>query len=81
MLLAAVVVFASAVQLVVYRHESRKFFVELQSLRETKQNLDHEWGQLLLEQATWGTRIRIEKAAYEELGMLTPGTDQVVELR
>jgi cell division protein FtsL len=81
MLLAAVIVFASAVELVVYRHESRKLFVELQNLRETKQKLDREWGQLLLEQATWGTRIRVEKVANEKLGMLTPGTEQIVELR
>ena len=80
-LIAAVIVFASAVELVVYRHDSRKLFVELQNLRETKQNLNREWGQLLLEQATWGTRIRVEKVANERLGMLTPGTEQVVELR
>lgn len=81
LLVAAVIVFASAVELVVYRHDSRKLFVELQNLRETKQNLDREWGQLLLEQATWGTRIRVEKLAHERLGMLVPGTERVVELQ
>ena len=81
MLLAAVIAFASAVELVVYRHDSRKLFVELQNLRTTKQDIEREWGQLLLEQATWGTRIRVEKVASEKLGMLTPETEQIVELR
>ena len=81
MLFAAVIAFASAVELVVYRHDSRKLFVELQNLRETKQGIEREWGQLLLEQATWGTRIRVEKVASEKLGMLTPEMEQIVELR
>ncbi len=78
---AAGLAFASAVELVVYRHESRKLFVELQDLRETKQDLDREWGQLLLEQATWGTHIRVGKVASEKLEMIAPRTRQVVELR
>ena len=79
--LAAGLAFASAVELVVYRHESRKLFVELQDLRKTKQNLNREWGQLLLEQATWGTHIRVEKVASEKLEMIAPRTQQIVELR
>jgi cell division protein FtsL len=78
--LAAGIAFASAVELVVYRHESRKLFVILQDLRETKQNLNREWGQLLLEQATWGTQIRVEKIASEKLGMIVPRMQQIVEL-
>ena len=49
--------FASAVELVLCRHQSRRLFVELQSLHEVKQGLDQEWGQLLLEQATWGAEL------------------------
>ena len=79
--LVAWLAFASAVELVVYRHESRSLFVELQDLRETKQDLNREWGQLLLEQATWGTHSRVEKVASEKLEMFAPRTQQVVELR
>lgn len=80
-LLTGIFAFASAVELVLHRHESRKLFVELQDLRHTQQDLNREWGQLLLEQATWGTHIRVEKLASEELHMLTPAGRQMVELR
>ena len=73
--------FVSAIEVVLHRHESRKLFVELQDLRKAKQDLDREWGQLLLEQATWGTHGRVESAAVEQLGMLTPKAKYVVKLK
>ena len=78
--LAGLCAFASAVELVLNRHASRKLFVELQALRETHQRLNEEWGQLLLEQATWATHARVESVAREQLGMVTPRPLQVVEL-
>ena len=73
--------FASAVELVLYRHQSRRLFVELQSLRQTRLGIDQEWGQLLLEQATWGAEIRVEQIAVEKLGMLVPGPRQIMEMK
>ena len=73
--------FASAVELVLYRHQSRRLFVELQSLRQTRLGLDQEWGQLLLEQATWGAEIRVVQIAVEKLGMLVPGPRQIMEMK
>lgn len=73
--------FGSAVELVLYRHQSRRLFVELQSLRQTRLGLDQEWGQLLLEQATWGAEIRVEQIAVEKLGMLVPGPRQIMEMK
>jgi len=73
--------FASAVQLVLYRHESRKLFVELQALRDQRQLLDQEWGQLLLEQATWATHVRIESLARDSLGMVPSAPERTFELR
>lgn len=79
--LTAVLAFYSAIELVLHRHESRRQFVELQELRRVEQDLNREWGQLLLEQATWGTHIRVEKLASQELGMAVPDGPRVVELR
>ncbi len=79
--LAGLFCFGSAVELVLYRHASRKLFVELQEFRKIRQGLDQEWGQLLLEQATWGTHVRIEETANARLGMISPAPGQVVELR
>ena len=73
--------FASAVELVLYRHQSRHLFVELQSLRQARLGLDQEWGQLLLEQATWGAEICVEQIAVEKLGMLVPGPRQIMEMK
>lgn len=73
--------FASAVELVLCRHQSRRLFVELQSLHEVKQGLDQEWGQLLLEQATWGAELRVEQIANDKLSMVVPSPAQVVELQ
>lgn len=79
--LAGLATFASAVELVLSRHASRTLFVELQSLRDAKQALDEQWGQLLLEQATWATHVRIETIARDELDMVRPDPAQVFELR
>ena len=80
-LLAGSCAFSSAVELVLSRHASRTLFVELQSLRETRQALEREWGQLLLEQATWATHIRVETMARDSLGMTARTPDLVVELQ
>ena len=79
--IAGLITFASAVELVLCRHQSRRLFVELQSLHEVKQGIDQEWGQLLLEQATWGAELRVEQIANEKLGMVVPPAGQVVELQ
>ena len=79
--IAGLITFASAVELVLCRHQSRRLFVELQSLHEVKQGLDQEWGQLLLEQATWGAELRVEQIASDKLGMVVPSASQVVELQ
>ncbi len=79
--IAGLVTFASAVELVLCRHQSRRLFVELQSLHEVKQGLDQEWGQLLLEQATWGAELRVEQIANDKLSMVVPSPSQVVELQ
>jgi cell division protein FtsL len=80
-MLAGLCAFASAVELVLNRHASRVLFVELQSLRDSRQQLDQEWGQLVLEQATWATPVRVEDLARESLSMIAPDRRQVIELQ
>ena len=80
-IIVGLLTFASAVELVLSRHQSRRLFVELQSLHEVKQGLDQEWGQLLLEQATWGAELRVEQISSDKLSMVVPSPAQVVELQ
>ena len=45
----------SAIALIYTKHESRKLFVELETLTHERDELNIEWGQLQIEQSTWAT--------------------------
>lgn len=68
----ALIGFASALGVVVCRHEARRAFVELQRLEGERDAMNEEWGRLQLEQATWATHGRIEELARTRLGMRRP---------
>ncbi len=70
--LLIIAVLASALGVVAGRHESRKAFVELQALERERDAMNEEWGQLQLEQATWGTHARVEELARQRLDMWPP---------
>lgn len=74
-------VFVSALQVVLHRHEMRKLFSVLQELHLQQSELDREWGQLLLEQATWGTHGRIEDIARNKLNMVVPRLEESYRVR
>ena len=67
-----IVAVVSALGTVMSQHESRKLFVELQQLEHERDQMNEEWGQLQLEQATWGTHARVEAKANGELQMRPP---------
>ncbi len=68
----------SAIGIVLARHQSRKQFVELQALERQRDAMNDEWGQLLLQQATSGTHVRVESLARHKLGMTVPPSDAVI---
>ncbi len=74
-------IFASALNVVLQRYESRSLFIELPALPQPKAALDREWGQLLLEQGTWGAHGRVEDIARSKLGMTVPRQEQIVRVR
>lgn len=74
-------IFATALNVVLTRYETRSLFIELQGLRKQKDELDREWGQLLLEQGTWGAHGRVEDIARSKLGMTVPPQAQIVRVR
>jgi len=75
------VVVATALEIVMQRHETRKLFSTLQELRAEQNELDREWGQLLLEQGTWGTHGRIEDIARNKLDMTLPELAEIYRVR
>ncbi|MCC7122775.1 MAG: cell division protein FtsL [Gammaproteobacteria bacterium] len=74
-------IFASALNLVLERDRTRSLFIDLQALRKQKDELDREWGQLLLEQGTWGAHGRVEEIARGKLGMTIAKPEQIVRVR
>ena len=59
-------------------HSARKLTSEMQMLQREQDALQTEWGQLLLEQSTWGGFARVERLAREKLDMMTPDAGQTV---
>jgi len=67
----------SAVSVAFSVHHARLALQDLQLLREQRKALDVEWGQLLLEQHSWGAYGRVGQVATEQLQM-QPATLQNV---
>ena len=59
-------------------HENRYEFNRLQELKSEANAYGVEWGQLLIEQSTFGVEGRIEQKAVEQLAMRLPSFDQIV---
>ncbi len=86
---ARVLVFASLLVLtmlsgiaVVYStHQNRYVFSELQQLKNQHNDLQVQWGQLLIEQSTFAQEGRIEKRAVEELQMILPDITEIVMVK
>lgn len=71
-------VFLSALAVIDARHENRMLFAQLQQLRQQGDQINIEWGQLLLEQSTWSTHARIEQMAAQKLSMEMPQHPEIV---
>ena len=73
----AIVCVLSAIALVYTKHESRKLFVELETLTHQRDELNIEWGQLQIEQSTWAQHARIEQVASEDLSLVRPEAQEI----
>lgn len=71
----------AAILVIETRHQSRRLFAELQSVRAERDALNTEWGQLLLEEGTWSEYRRVESMARTRLDMSIPGRERIVVLR
>ncbi|MGY2461936.1 cell division protein FtsL [Vreelandella sulfidaeris] len=67
----------SGLGVVVTTHMTRVQFAQLQQLEQEENQLQTEWGQLLLEEGAWSTPARVEKIATERLGMRIPDVHDV----
>jgi len=67
-----IILVACALSLVTSRHQARRLFVALEHEQMIERALETEYGQLQLEQSTWGMPARVEKIAREQLKMQLP---------
>jgi cell division protein FtsL len=66
-----------ALSLVTSRHQARSLTVELEREQARARHFDVEYGQLSLEQSTWGMPARVDKIARESLRMQLPASSRV----
>lgn len=72
---------ASAIGVITTSHLTRDQYARLQELEREQQQLQTEWGQLLLEESAWASPARIERLAQQRLEMRLPDIDEVEVIR
>lgn len=75
------VVFVSALYVVIAQNKARVLFVEIQELESERNRLNEDWTRLLLEQSTWATDARVEEVARSQLDMKSPDNSSVVVIK
>lgn len=79
--LMVLAVLVSAMVVVYIKHVGRSEFVALQQLENRRDQLNEEWGRLLLEESTWAGSGRVERQARIRLHMMMPTIDMTVIIK
>jgi len=79
--LLGVAVFLSAIALIDARHQNRVLFEQLDQMHAERDQLNVDWGRLLLEESTWSTHAYIEQSATQKLEMGQPANPQVLVVK
>jgi len=74
-------ILSSAFAVIYTKFLSRKYFVELQNLYQTRDILQIEWQKLRLEQSTWLAQGRIERVAIDKLNLVYPSPEEIVIIK
>lgn len=75
---ALVLATVTALAVVYSSFETRRLVARHQHLLNEKNTMQVEWGQLLLEQSTWGSYNRVEQLAGAKLKMRVPSPNEIV---
>lgn len=79
--LLALAVMGSAVAVVEVKHQSRSLFLTLESLRDSRDELNTAWSRLRLEQGALAMHSRVERIARDSLGLRQPSPEATTMLR
>lgn len=71
------VLIATGLGVITSQHKARKLYIELQQLQDIAKQAQVEWGQLRLEQETWGMPSRVESIAAKSLNMEVPDMKRI----
>lgn len=74
-------VLVSGVAVIYTTFKNRYLLNELQQLKNQRNELQVQWGQLLIEQSTFSLEGRIERKAVDELQMEVPQFSDIVMVR
>ena len=74
-------VLISSIAVIYTKHSARTEFIVLQKLEKQRDQLNEEWGRLLLEESTWAGPGQIEKQASLRLKMIVPSADMLVVVK
>lgn len=80
-ILLVLVTLVSAMVVITSSHLTREQYARLQRLEREQNQLQTEWGQLLLEESAWSSPARIERLAVERLEMRVPDVNEVEVIR
>lgn len=59
------------------KHESRELFIELEGLKQARDELNIQWSELKSQENRWANPIRIEQLAKENLKMNKPNIESM----
>ena len=59
------------------KHESRELFIELEGLKQTRDELNIQWSDLKSQENRWANPVRIEQLAKENLEMHKPNIESM----
>src|SRR5690554_658252 len=79
--LLLVMLLVSGVSVIFTTFQQRLLLNELQGLENQRNELQVQWGQMLIEQSTFSLEGRIERKAVEELQMELPRISDIVMVR
>lgn len=77
-MLLAICVFVSGFAVVYSKDYQRRLYIETQNITLHTNQLQTEWGKLLLEQSAWSMQARIERIASSKLNMMVPSAKSIV---
>ena len=71
----------SALSILYMKDLNRRLFIQYQMLESVGDQIQVDWGKLLLEQGAWSTQSRIQEVAQTTLEMRVPAPQEIVLIK